>query len=319
MPNHEQRGRTSGCSSARPRISPSRSTRDQPLARSAVHREDQGDMSTRSPSTRSFLETFRSRRVSISLTTSPGDDSRALVAISSPDGRDHLVDEANSPDVRHLAQCGALVLSGALGARPLLTAAAACIRAGNSRCRHTARDRNAPGSPQVCSAIKYRSTGVGFKYGSGINRQRSAGPASPMPGQSTPAGAGCTLLPLSRRPVPSVASQPAARQPAPGNQMSGRKPDNDTSPVEVAVAFMATQPGGPERTLAQHRHLSNGLCSGCLHRAVAWPCSVARIAALAEQHPSYRPALCLINMTAATTEPCIPPTLAHRNTTQRNA
>ena len=44
-----------------------------------------------------------------------------FIVISSPDGRDHLVDErvlATSPDGRYLARCGEYVLSSALCAPP---------------------------------------------------------------------------------------------------------------------------------------------------------------------------------------------------------
>lgn len=46
----------------------------------------------------------------------------------------------------------------------------------------------------------------------------------------------------------------------------------------AAVAFMAAQPGGPERILAVHRRRPDGYCSGCVHTLSRWPCTVARIA-----------------------------------------
>lgn len=46
----------------------------------------------------------------------------------------------------------------------------------------------------------------------------------------------------------------------------------------AAVAFMATQPGGAERTLAVHRRRPDGYCTGCVHTLAHWPCTVARIA-----------------------------------------
>lgn len=46
----------------------------------------------------------------------------------------------------------------------------------------------------------------------------------------------------------------------------------------AAVAFMAAQPGGAERTLAVHRRRADGYCTGCMHTLTHWPCTVARIA-----------------------------------------
>jgi hypothetical protein len=46
----------------------------------------------------------------------------------------------------------------------------------------------------------------------------------------------------------------------------------------AAVAFMAAQPGGAERTLALHRRRPDGYCTGCVHTLSHWPCTVARIA-----------------------------------------
>jgi hypothetical protein len=46
----------------------------------------------------------------------------------------------------------------------------------------------------------------------------------------------------------------------------------------AAVAFMAAQPGGPERTLAVHRRRPDGYCTGCVHTLSHWPCTVARVA-----------------------------------------
>jgi hypothetical protein len=46
----------------------------------------------------------------------------------------------------------------------------------------------------------------------------------------------------------------------------------------AAVAFMAAQPRGPERTLATHRRRPDGYCTGCFHTLSRWPCTVARIA-----------------------------------------
>lgn len=46
----------------------------------------------------------------------------------------------------------------------------------------------------------------------------------------------------------------------------------------AAVAFMAAQPGGAQRTLALHRRRPDGYCAGCVHTLSRWPCTVARIA-----------------------------------------
>lgn len=54
-----------------------------------------------------------------------------------------------------------------------------------------------------------------------------------------------------------------------------------TGAVGAAVAFVAAQPGGPARLLAQHVAQDNGVCAGCAFRVVEWPCVAASIAAAA--------------------------------------
>lgn len=71
--------------------------------------------------------------------------------------------------------------------------------------------------------------------------------------------------------------------------MTGRPRAGERSVIDMAVQFMAQQPGGPERALALHRRLQDGACNGCLTIPATWPCSVANLALLALQHPSYRP------------------------------
>jgi hypothetical protein len=51
----------------------------------------------------------------------------------------------------------------------------------------------------------------------------------------------------------------------------------------AAVAFMASQPGGAERTLAAHRRRPDGYCSGCVSTLSKWPCTVAHIALTAAE------------------------------------
>ena len=52
--------------------------------------------------------------------------------------------------------------------------------------------------------------------------------------------------------------------------------------IETVIQFMR-HPGNAERTLAQHRRLSDGRCSGCLTQLTEWPCSVANFALQALQ------------------------------------
>ncbi|MGH3615861.1 MAG: hypothetical protein ACRDRK_25355 [Pseudonocardia sp.] len=60
--------------------------------------------------------------------------------------------------------------------------------------------------------------------------------------------------------------------------------------IAEAIAFVAAQPGGVERTLATHRRRSDGRCAGCVHTRTWWPCAVAGIALGARDHAGYRPA-----------------------------
>ena len=55
------------------------------------------------------------------------------------------------------------------------------------------------------------------------------------------------------------------------------------SVIDVAVRFVAEQPGGVGRMLARHRQLADGQCAGCVTSLTPWPCSVASIALSAQQ------------------------------------
>jgi hypothetical protein len=71
-----------------------------------------------------------------------------------------------------------------------------------------------------------------------------------------------------------------------------RAPDDRPAPVDAAIAFVAAQPGGPERLLRRHRGSSSGLCTGCLTQPTRYPCQVARIALNAQARapePKHRP------------------------------
>jgi hypothetical protein len=59
--------------------------------------------------------------------------------------------------------------------------------------------------------------------------------------------------------------------------MIGRDAEYRAS-FEAAVRFIADQPGGAERTLAQHHRLPDGTCAGCLTGPSSWPCTAAVIA-----------------------------------------
>jgi hypothetical protein len=53
--------------------------------------------------------------------------------------------------------------------------------------------------------------------------------------------------------------------------------------LDEAVRFIAAQPGGPDRILAEHRPDTRGLCCGCTRPGtgiphVPWPCCVAKLA-----------------------------------------
>ena len=58
---------------------------------------------------------------------------------------------------------------------------------------------------------------------------------------------------------------------------------DDATDVDVAIHFMAQQPGGAERVLAIHRQLADGRCRGCLTTVTTWPCPVARFAMRAQR------------------------------------
>lgn len=66
--------------------------------------------------------------------------------------------------------------------------------------------------------------------------------------------------------------------------MDTTPPDEPTSVIDVAVRFIAAEPGGIERMLARHRRLPDGVCAGCLTHATAWPCVAADLALMARQH-----------------------------------
>jgi hypothetical protein len=58
--------------------------------------------------------------------------------------------------------------------------------------------------------------------------------------------------------------------------------------IDAATRFVASQPGGPGRLLGQHRPNAVGLCVGCGRPGTGephtpWPCSVAKIAQVAER------------------------------------
>ena len=61
--------------------------------------------------------------------------------------------------------------------------------------------------------------------------------------------------------------------------VSDQRPDRrrDES-IDVAVAFVAAQPGGAGRLLIQHQRLPSGNCGGCLSFPTTWPCATAGIA-----------------------------------------
>jgi hypothetical protein len=61
---------------------------------------------------------------------------------------------------------------------------------------------------------------------------------------------------------------------------------NPTTAVEFAALFVAAQKGGAERILQRHYPTPNGLCAGCLATPTDYPCQAARIAEVAQQHPS---------------------------------
>jgi hypothetical protein len=63
--------------------------------------------------------------------------------------------------------------------------------------------------------------------------------------------------------------------------------DQNETEIDVAIRFMAQQPGGAERVLAIHRRLPDGRCRGCLTTVTMWPCPVARFAIRAQQSEDH--------------------------------
>jgi hypothetical protein len=63
--------------------------------------------------------------------------------------------------------------------------------------------------------------------------------------------------------------------------------DQNETEIDVAIRFMAKQPGGAERVLAIHRRLPDGRCRGCLTTVTMWPCPVARFAIRAQQSEDH--------------------------------
>jgi hypothetical protein len=94
------------------------------------------------------------------------------------------------------------------------------------------------------------------------------------PGRSAP-----TSIESGVRKLPSL--------PAP----EAETPAEPVSAVEYASYVVAVQEGAVQRIFQRHHPTPNGLCAGCLATPTAYPCQVARIAELAEQHPAYRRAL----------------------------
>lgn len=60
----------------------------------------------------------------------------------------------------------------------------------------------------------------------------------------------------------------------------GDDPTGDTqiTAVEMAIRFVAAQPGGAGKILSAHCRRPNGLCAGCAATPTRWPCPVGRIA-----------------------------------------
>lgn len=56
---------------------------------------------------------------------------------------------------------------------------------------------------------------------------------------------------------------------------------NQTSAVEAAIEFVATQPAGPEKMLNRHYPRRGGMCAGCVAKPTRYPCQSARIGQLA--------------------------------------
>jgi hypothetical protein len=71
-------------------------------------------------------------------------------------------------------------------------------------------------------------------------------------------------------------------------QPTMEKPADPVSAVEFAAYVVAVQEGAVQRIFRRHYPMPSGLCAGCLATPTPYPCQVARIAELAEQHPEYR-------------------------------
>jgi hypothetical protein len=60
-------------------------------------------------------------------------------------------------------------------------------------------------------------------------------------------------------------------------------PNTDHDQIESAVWFISTQLGGPDRVLAHHRKMANGLCGACSSvNPVRWPCPIVCMALQAD-------------------------------------
>jgi hypothetical protein len=90
-------------------------------------------------------------------------------------------------------------------------------------------------------------------------------------GRSSPTSIDDSARNLASQPAPEVETPPAP-----------------VSAVEFAAYVVAVQEGAVQRIFQRHHPTPNGLCAGCLATPTAYPCQVARIAELAQQHPAYR-------------------------------
>jgi hypothetical protein len=64
----------------------------------------------------------------------------------------------------------------------------------------------------------------------------------------------------------------------PGGAVARRRQERRDESIDVAVAFVASQPDGAGRLLIIHQRLPSGNCSGCLSFPTPWPCTTAGIA-----------------------------------------
>lgn len=62
-------------------------------------------------------------------------------------------------------------------------------------------------------------------------------------------------------------------------------PPNVADCIDVAVEFLARQPGAVDRALAMHQSDSGGWCTECRVTPVRWPCTTAGIALRARRVP----------------------------------